>query len=55
MTVPRHFLDLDHVDAVTLRGILDDAAVRKQHRSCTGRVAPDDDSPLTDNPRLRGI
>lgn len=47
MTVPRHFLDLDHVDAVTLRGILDDAAVRKQHRSCTGRVAPDDDSPLT--------
>lgn len=46
MTAPRHFLDLDRVDAATLRGILDDAAARKLRRGRAGRVVPDADTPL---------
>ena len=47
MTEPRHFLDLDRIDATTLRRILDDAARGKRARSAVGRTAPDPGAPLS--------
>ena len=47
MTAPKHFLDLDKIEATTLRRILDDAHARKRKRAnVVGHVAPDADAPL---------
>ncbi|HAJ48021.1 MAG TPA: ornithine carbamoyltransferase, partial [Alphaproteobacteria bacterium] len=43
---PRHFLDLDQMDAATLRAILDDARMMKAKRAGRHKGTPDDDQPL---------
>jgi ornithine carbamoyltransferase len=44
--VTRHFLDIDQLDADTLRGILDSAKSRKQARAGRPKGTSDDDLPL---------
>ena len=46
MTGPQHFLDLDRLDAETLRGILDQAVARKAGRAGFNRGETDSDRPL---------
>lgn len=46
MNTVRHFLDLDRIDSLTLREILDDAVKRKQARLGMGSIAPDAEAPL---------
>ena len=45
MDIPRHFLDIDVVDASDLRAILDDSLRRKAARRGRGQVELDDDPP----------
>jgi ornithine carbamoyltransferase len=44
---PRHFLDIDQIDAGELRGILDSAKARKEARAGQPRGNTDGDLPLT--------
>jgi len=44
--VPRHFLDLNQIDAKTLRALINEAATRKAARAGLSRGAPDRDRPL---------
>jgi len=46
MTTGRDFLDIDQLDAGILRGLLDDAAARKQARAGQGQAVVDADAPL---------
>ncbi|MDE1172073.1 MAG: ornithine carbamoyltransferase [Parvibaculaceae bacterium] len=46
MSGPRHFLDLDVIDAQDLRGIIDASKSRKAGRGGKGQAAPDQDRPL---------
>jgi ornithine carbamoyltransferase len=46
---PRHFLDLDALDAPTARRILDEAHRRKRARAGLAKGAPDSDVPLRDH------
>ena len=46
MMTPQHFLDLDRLDAETLRGILDQAVARKAGRAGLNRGVTDSDRPL---------
>ena len=45
MDIPRHFLDIDVVDASDLRAILDDSLRRKAARRGRGQVELDEDPP----------
>lgn len=44
--VPRHFLDLDQIDAKTLRALISEAAARKAARKGLPQGATDQDKPL---------
>lgn len=48
MDDPRHFLDIDAVDAVELRGILDNSVRMKSGRQGRGQVDPEEDTPCAD-------
>ena len=46
-SAPRHFLDLDRLDAGTLRGILDRSRAMKQARASLAKGVPDRGAPLS--------
>lgn len=48
MDDPLHFLDIDAVDAVELRGILDNSVRMKSGRQGRGQVDPEEDTPCAD-------